>query len=41
MLMSAFGPEHAGKLRGWLEKKRVEMDNFDTLQKADPRQLAS
>jgi flagellar motor switch protein FliG len=36
MLTSAFAPEHAGKLVDRLEK----LANFDTLQKADPRQLA-
>jgi flagellar motor switch protein FliG len=41
MLMSAFGPEHARKLVDRLVKTLgSEMANFDTLQKADPQQLA-
>jgi flagellar motor switch protein FliG len=41
MLMSAFGPEHARKLVDRLVKKLdSELANFDTLQKADPQQLA-
>jgi flagellar motor switch protein FliG len=41
MLMSAFGPEHARKLVDRLVKTLgSELANFDTLQKADPQQLA-
>ncbi len=41
MLMSAFGPEHASKLVDRLVKTLgSELANFDTLQKADPQQLA-
>ena len=41
MLMSAFGPEHARKLVDRLVKQLgSELANFDTLQKADPQQLA-
>jgi flagellar motor switch protein FliG len=41
MLMSAFGPEQARKLVDRLVKTLgSEMANFDTLQKADPQQLA-
>jgi flagellar motor switch protein FliG len=41
MLMSAFGPEHARKLVDRLMKTLdSELANFDTLQKADPQQLA-
>jgi flagellar motor switch protein FliG len=41
MLMSAFGPEHARKLVDRLIKTLgAEMASFDTLQKADPQQLA-
>ena len=41
MLMNAFGPEHARKLVDRLVKTLgSEMANFDTLQKADPQQLA-
>jgi flagellar motor switch protein FliG len=41
MLMSAFGPEHARRLVDRLVKTLgSELANFDTLQKADPQQLA-
>jgi flagellar motor switch protein FliG len=41
MLMNAFGPEHARKLVDRLVKTlNSEMASFDTLQKADPQQLA-
>jgi len=41
MLMSAFGPEHARKLVDRLVKTLgSELASFDTLQKADPQQLA-
>jgi flagellar motor switch protein FliG len=41
MLMSAFGPDHARKLVDRLVKTLgAELANFDTLQKADPQQLA-
>jgi flagellar motor switch protein FliG len=41
MLMNAFGPEHAKKLLDRLMKTLgSETANFDTLQKADPQQLA-
>lgn len=41
MLMNAFGPEHARKLVDRLVKTLgSEMASFDTLQKADPQQLA-
>jgi flagellar motor switch protein FliG len=41
MLMSAFEPEHARTLVDRLEKTLgSELANFETLQKADPRQLA-
>jgi len=41
MLMNAFGPEHARKLVDRLVKTLgSELASFDTLQKADPQQLA-
>jgi flagellar motor switch protein FliG len=41
MLMSAFGPEHAKRLVDRLVKTLgSELASFDTLQKADPQQLA-
>ena len=41
MLMNAFGPEHAKKLVDRLVKTLgSELASFDTLQKADPQQLA-
>src|SRR5579862_2370445 len=41
MLMSAFGPDHARRLVDRLVKTLgSELANFDTLQKADPQQLA-
>jgi flagellar motor switch protein FliG len=41
MLMNAFGPEHAKKLMDRLVKTRgSERASFDTLQRADPQQLA-
>jgi len=41
MLMSAFGPEHARRLVDRLVKTLgSELASFDTLQKADPQQLA-
>ena len=41
MLMNAFGPEHAKKLLDRLVKTLgSEMASFDTLQRADPQQLA-
>jgi flagellar motor switch protein FliG len=41
MLFSAFGPEVAGRLLDRLrERMAAESANFDTLQKADPQQLA-
>ncbi len=41
MLMNAFGPEHAMRLVDRLVKTLgSEMASFDTLQKADPQQLA-
>jgi flagellar motor switch protein FliG len=41
MLMNAFGPEHAKKLVDRLVKAMgSEMASFDTLQRADPQQLA-
>src|SRR5579871_5908064 len=41
MLMNAFGPEHAKKLMDRLVKTLgSEMASFDTLQRADPQQLA-
>jgi flagellar motor switch protein FliG len=41
MLMSAFGPDHARKLVDRLVKTLgSELASFDTLQKADPQQLA-
>jgi len=41
MLMTAFGPEHAKRLVDRLVKTlESELGSFDTLQKADPQQLA-